>query len=136
MPRKKYTPEFRHEAVQLAREAERVGKSVDKVASDIGVHANTLREWVQRDLSAKAGTGENSVGLDERAELLQLRKENRILRMERDILKKAAAHSTGQRTQAGLRRRGWRHHEAARSPGHVVQREGGAMAPLEGLVNR
>jgi transposase-like protein len=71
--------------VHLAREAERVGKSVDKVASDLGVHANTLREWVQRDLSAEAGTRENSVGLDERAELLQLRKDNRILRMEREM---------------------------------------------------
>jgi transposase len=132
MPRKKYTPEFKREAVQLARDAERAGKSVDKIASGLGVHPNTLREWVRRDVSAKAGTGESTVGLDEREELLQLRKDNRILRMERDILKKAAAHSTGQRTYAGLRGRGWSHHEAARSPGHVVQGEGGAVAPLEG----
>ena len=91
MARKKYTPEFKREAVQLARDAERAGKSIDKIASGLVVHANTLREWVRRDVSAKAGTGENTVGLDERAELLLLRKENRILRMERDILKKATA---------------------------------------------
>ena len=91
MARKSYTPEFRAEAVQLAREARRAGKSSDVVAREIGVHPNSLREWIRRDDSDEAGTGKNTEGLAPDAELAQLRKENRILKMEREILKKATA---------------------------------------------
>jgi transposase len=91
MARKKYTDEFRENAVKLAREARRDGKSSDRIARDLGVHPNTLREWINTDDSAHAGSGKNTEGLSEKDELEQLRKENRILKMEREILKKAAA---------------------------------------------
>jgi transposase len=91
MPRKKYKDEFKASAVKLAREARRAGKSSDAVARDLGVHPNTLTEWIRRDDSVHAGSGKNTDGLTAEQELEQLRKENRILKMEREILKKAAA---------------------------------------------
>lgn len=93
MARKRYTEQFRAEAVKLAREAKRSGsgKNVEALARDLGVHANTLRDWVLRDDMREAGSGKNTEGLDPKAELEQLRKENRLLKMEREILKKAAA---------------------------------------------
>lgn len=91
MARKQYTSEFREKAIALAREASRAGKSTQRVAKDLGVHPNTLREWIRVDDSVHAGSGKNTEGLDPRAELEQLRKEIRILKMEREILKKAAA---------------------------------------------
>jgi transposase len=91
MAKKKYTEEFKADAIKLAREARRSDKSNDAVARDLGVHPNTLAEWIRRDDSLHAGDGTNTDGLDPKAELEQLRKENRILKMEREILKKAAA---------------------------------------------
>src|ERR1700688_1585176 len=91
MARKKYTDEFKLEAVKVAREARRGGKSSDVVARDLGVHPNTLKEWVRLDDSVHRGSGRKTHGLPPAQELEQLRKENRILKMEREILKKAAA---------------------------------------------
>ena len=91
MARKTYNQEFRAEAVKLAREATRSGKKMLTVARNLGVHPNTLSEWLRRDDLREAGSGKNTEGLDPRAELEQLRKENRLLKMEREILKKAAA---------------------------------------------
>jgi transposase len=91
MARKKYTEEFKTEAIKVAREAKRNGKSSDGVARDLGVHPNTLSEWVRHDDYVHAGSGKNTDGLPPAEELEQLRKENRILKMEREILKKAAA---------------------------------------------
>jgi transposase len=90
MPRKKYNEEFKTSAVKLAREGRRSGKNSDEVARDLGVHPNTLTEWIRRDDSLHAGSGKNTEGLSPANELEQLRKENRILKMEREILKKAA----------------------------------------------
>lgn len=91
MARKRYTDEFREGAVGLAREARRTGKGVKTLARELGVHPNTLTEWVRHDDSTHAGSGKNTEGLAPADELEQLRKENRILKMEREILKKAAA---------------------------------------------
>ena len=55
MAKKKYTDEFKMEAVRLAREARRSGKSSDVVARDLGMHPNTLKEWVRLDDSVHAG---------------------------------------------------------------------------------
>jgi transposase len=91
MARRTYTEEFKREAVQVAREAMRAGTSLEREAKNLGVHPNTLREWVRTDDRREAGSGKNTAGLDPAAELEQLRKENRLLKMEREILKKAAA---------------------------------------------
>jgi transposase len=82
-----YPAEFRSEAIQLARTS---GKPCAQIARELGVTAETLRLWLkQEDLDA----GRRSDGLtsQEQEELRRLRRENRILREEREILKKAAA---------------------------------------------
>jgi transposase-like protein len=58
------------------------------VARDLGVSVETLRAWVKQD-DVDAGRREG-LTTEEREELRQLRRENRILKMERDVLKKAA----------------------------------------------
>jgi transposase len=88
MPRGRppYPAEFRAEAVRLARQP---GHSMREVAQDLGIANESLRRWViQADVDAGASEGLTS---DERAELARLRRENRTLRTEREILKKAAA---------------------------------------------
>lgn len=57
MARKRYTDEFREGAVGLAREARRTGKGVKTIARELGVHPNTLTEWVRHDDSTHAGSG-------------------------------------------------------------------------------
>ena len=85
--RKKYTPEFKAQAVELVIGS---GKSVAEIARDLGIHEATLGNWV--NLAKKNGTiVENPVTADERARLRELEDEVRKLRMERDFLKKAAA---------------------------------------------
>lgn len=87
MPRGTYPPEFRAEAVKLYRES---GKSQRQIALDLGISNETLSKWVRQ---ADLDEGRRSDGLTtaEREELRRLRRENRILREEREILKKAAA---------------------------------------------
>jgi transposase len=82
-----YPPEFQAEAVKLWRES---GRSQREVAKDLGVSYETLRTWVRRD-DADAGRRSDVLTTDERDELKRLRRDNRTLRMERDLLKKAAA---------------------------------------------
>ena len=81
-----YPPEFRAEAVRLYRES---GQSLSAVSKDLGVSLESLRSWVNQ---AKVDSGEkDGLTTEERAELTRLRRDNRTLRMERDLLKKAAA---------------------------------------------
>jgi len=88
MPRTKppYPPEFRREAVELARSS---GKPIAQVARDLGVSGQTLHTWIkQSDVDAGKREG---LTTEEREELRRLRRENRTLVQEREILKKAAA---------------------------------------------
>lgn len=86
-PRRQFTDEFRAQAVRLVLDE---GKSVAAAARDLDLTASALRMWVDR---ARADRTKGKTGLTtaEREELARLRKENRILQEERDILKKAAA---------------------------------------------
>ncbi len=85
--RARYTEEFKAEAVQLARSSSE--KSMRQLAYEIGVADQTLRNWVKQ---AQIDRGERGgLTTEEREELRRLRKENKILRQEREILKKAAA---------------------------------------------
>jgi transposase len=81
-----YPEEFRREAVRLARLGD---KPHSRLAKDLGISDVTLRNWLKEE---KADRGERPGGLsgDERAELARLRDENAKLRMEREILRKAA----------------------------------------------
>ena len=81
-----YPPEFRREAVELARISE---KSIGQVAKDLGVSDQTLRTWIKR-AEIDAGKREG-LTTEEREELRRLRRENRTLLQEREVLKKAAA---------------------------------------------
>lgn len=80
-----YPLEFKAEAVRLYRES---GNTLQQVAEDLGVSTNSLREWVKR--SDFADGSRPGLVADERAELNRLRREVRISREEREILKKAA----------------------------------------------
>jgi len=81
-----YPPEFRAEAIRLARSGD---ISISQLSRDLGASPQTLRNWIAQ-AGIDAGEREG-LTTDEREELRRLRKENRILREEREILKEAAA---------------------------------------------
>ena len=88
MERRKFTGEFKLEAVKLIQER---GVTVAQAARDLGVQGSVLRRWVQEcaaDSQAFPGQGQMK---PEQAELARLRREVIKLTAERDILKKAAA---------------------------------------------
>ena len=82
--RTRFTPEFRTEALRLAAESD---TPLRTIARDLGMSRETLRKWVE----AARPEPRQPLTEDERSELLRLRRENRRLEMERDILKKATA---------------------------------------------
>jgi transposase len=82
--RKRYTPEFRRQMVELHR----AGRRFDELGREFGVTPWSIRQWVKRD-ERDAGAG--GLTSTEREELTRLRRENRRLKEERDILSKAAA---------------------------------------------
>ena len=85
--RRKFTDQYKAEAVELVVNS---GRPVAEIARDLGINEGTLGNWVQ--LAKKRGEfTEKPLEIDERAELKELRDENRRLKMEREILKKAAA---------------------------------------------
>lgn len=84
---RRYPPEFRQGAVELARQRER---PLPQLASDLGISAQTLRNWLkQADINEGRREG---LTTEERAELVRLRRANRLLEMENEILKRAAAY--------------------------------------------
>lgn len=84
--RRPYPPQFKREAVELYR---RSGKSIVTIAGEIGVAPESLRKWnLQHEIDAGEREGLSS---DERQRLQDLERENQRLRMERDLLKRAAA---------------------------------------------
>jgi len=86
--RRSFSPEFKAEAIKVVRES---GKSAGTVARELDLTETALRRWVEQ-AEVDAGHGrDGALTTDERAELAQLRREVRTLRMERDILKKATA---------------------------------------------
>ena len=88
--RRRFTREFKQEAVHLVTQR---GVTVAQAARDLGVHATVLRKWVLElaadPVHAFPGEGQQK---PEQAELTRLRREVAKLKMERDILKKAAAY--------------------------------------------
>lgn len=88
--RRRFSREFKVEAVRLVLER---GVSAAQAARDLGVHTNVLRNWVREHRAdpthAFPGVGQQRA---EDAEITQLRREVARLKMERDILKKAAAY--------------------------------------------
>ena len=86
MKRNSYTPDYKRDAVALVTEQ---GYKISETARRLGINANLLSRWKQ-ELEQEA-TGAR-LTTDEREELNRLRRENRQLHMETDILKKATAY--------------------------------------------
>ena len=79
---KQYTVEFKEEAVKLARNS---GMPYNQIARDLGVPHTSLHAWIKKDQLTNSQPAINNI------ELKTLKKENLILKEERDILKKALA---------------------------------------------
>ena len=90
MGRRKFTPEFKLEAVKLVLER---GMTATQASRDLGLHVNVLRKWVQeaKQHGAQAFPGQGRMQPDD-AEVARLRRELAKTRAQRDILKKAIAY--------------------------------------------
>ena len=86
----KYTDEFRRDAVRIAQSS---GLTRPKIASDLGVGLSTLNKWVQKHQHDDLMSGPHE---DVEKENKRLRKEVRLLREEREVLKKATIFFAGQ----------------------------------------
>jgi transposase len=85
MARREYPPEFRHRIIELHRS----GRSVAELAREFEPGEQTIRNWI-RQAEIDEG-GREGLTTEDREELRRLRRENRQLKLEREILKKAAA---------------------------------------------
>jgi len=95
-----YPPEFRRQIVELVRS----GRSVEELAREFEPSAGAIRNWVkQADLDE--GRRSDGVTSDEREELARLRRENKRLRMEQEILKKAHEYDAFELTSVLTRKR-------------------------------
>ena len=88
MPRThpRYPDEFRQQILELARG----GRTPDELAKEFEPTAQTIRNWIKQS-ELDHGQRQDGLTSEEKAELTRLRKENKQLRLEREILKKAAA---------------------------------------------
>ena len=85
--RRHFTQEYQDRAVSLVRDS---GRTIRDVAKSIGVHEITLGKWVNKAKDNESGQ-DKDLSETERTELERLRKENAVLKMERDFAKKVAA---------------------------------------------
>lgn len=85
---RRFTKEFEDEAVRLVQTS---GRTQWQIAEDLGVGLSTLVRWLGRSRDQAAEAAGGSAAPDMTAELKRLRRENEILRQERDILKRATA---------------------------------------------
>ena len=86
-PRRSYTPEFKAEIVEVCQRGDR---TIAQVARDFDLTETAVRAWVKQ-AELDAGTRHDGLTSDERNELVRLRRENRRLREDVDILKRATA---------------------------------------------
>jgi len=88
MSRRKYTPEYKQEAVLLAQQS---GIPISQVARNLGINDNVLRRWIKEhtDPGKKPFTGH---GIPRDEEMARLKKELQQVKKERDFLKEAAAY--------------------------------------------
>ena len=86
--RRSFTKEYKAEVVKLIRSS---GKSVGAVSRELGLTKTSVRAWVKRAEIDEKKDPKGPLTSDERAEVTRLRRELRIMTMERDFLRKAAA---------------------------------------------
>jgi transposase len=89
---RRFTKEFEEEAVRLVQTS---GRTQREIAGDLGIGLSTLVRWIGRSRDRRAADPATAVANDVTAELKRLRRENEILRQERDILKKPPLFSPG-----------------------------------------
>ena len=87
--RRSFTKEYKAEVVELIRKS---GKSIGAVTRDLGLTETAVRRWIaQAEIDSGRGGSSGALTTADREELAQLRKQVKILAMEREILKKATA---------------------------------------------
>ena len=86
-PKKRFTREFRDEAMRLAQTSGRIRR---EIAADLGIGLSTLRNWIDARRGRQMDEPPPDRQEDMAAELKRLRRENEVLRQEREILKRAA----------------------------------------------
>lgn len=115
---RKYPPEFRRQMVELVR----AGRKFADLEQEFGCTGWSIRQWVKQ-AERDAGRGDGGLTSEDRQELSRLRRENRQLKLEREILSKAAARF--------LRKRAPRHRSALRiREGKPGPKSGGAHVPV------
>ena len=127
--RRQFTDEFKAGAVRLVLDE---GKTVAQVARDLDLTPSALGGWVKQARANRDG-GKSGLTSDERAELARLRKELRVVKLEREVLGKAIVHSTGDRNTT--RSTSWRKHvvkHADSKTGTGRERANGTVAAVEG----
>ena len=92
--RRTFSPEYKHEAARLVIDT---GRSAAAVARELNINAASLCRWVADEKAAEVGEPDGELSLDERAELKQLRKQNRELQKDNEFLGKAAAFFAAKR---------------------------------------
>ena len=85
-PRRKFSDEFKRDAVEIVRSSDR---SIAQVARELGIYDSTLGNWVKQDEIDRGVR--DGVSTSDREEISELRRENARLRMERELLKRAVA---------------------------------------------
>jgi transposase len=94
-----YPPEFRREAIRLVRSAPEE-RPISRVARELGISTETLRNWVKQE-EIDAGEREG-LTTEDQEELRRLRRENKILKQEKEVLRKATVGSTGRCNTVGF----------------------------------
>lgn len=87
--RRKFSPEFKSQAVRLAKQ---VDISLNSVANDLGIHDSVLRRWIREAANPAEARQPGSDAAELAREVSRLRRENARLKMERDIIKKALGY--------------------------------------------
>ena len=107
---KPYPSEFRDDVVRVARNRE-PGVTIEQIAKDFGVHPMTLQKWLRRaDLDEGIKPGQTRT---EAAEIRELRKRNRLLEQENEVLRRAAAYLVRRHRPRVRVHDGGEHHRAA-----------------------
>ncbi len=86
--RRAFTPEYKAEVLALVRQGE---KSISQICRDLDLTDSSVRKWIKQDVIDNGKMIQNSLSETDQQELNRLRSENKRLKMERDILKKATA---------------------------------------------